>query len=158
MALENVDAVEGWRKLLGMLNAEKGAYALYVLMKIVLSVGSAILFTIVNIIVLLILLIPLAAVGVAAFFIGKGAGMTWDISTILLVAGFGLLAIAGILCAMGFVYSPGLVFFQSYTLEFFAARYAPLASRMFPSSAPTQPPITPLPTGESFPPPEPSSA
>ncbi len=157
MAFENVGAMDGWRRLLAILNAEKLAFTGYVLMKIVLAVGSAIIFTIVNLIVILVLLIPLAVLGVAGFFIGKSAGITWDTSAILLVAGLGMLAIAGILYVIGFVYAPGLVFFQSYTLEFFASRYGPLANSMFPPSPPVTPPAVPMPAAGPFPPPEPSA-
>jgi hypothetical protein len=154
MAFEEVGALEGWQRLLGIMGAEKGAYALYVLMKIVLSFGSAIIFTVVNLIVILILLIPLAVLGVAGFFLGRTAGVTWDDSTILLVAGLAMLALAGVLYVIGFVYSPGLVFFQSYTLEFFAARYEPLARRL---SMPVLP-MAPPPPVSPWPPPQPASS
>jgi hypothetical protein len=157
MAFEDVGALEGWERLIDLMSAEKGAYALYVLMKIVLNVASGFIFAIVNFIVFLILLIPLGALGVAAFFIGKGAGMTLDNpSTILLLIAFGLLAFAGVLYVMGLVYSPALVFFQSYTLVFFGTRYAPLASRMYPAATPVA--TTPLnPAAGPLPPPEPSA-
>lgn len=158
MAFENVGVEDGWRRLLGIMDTEKMAFGGYVLMKIVLAMGSAIIFTIVNLIVFLVLLIPLVVLGVAAFFIGKGAGMSWDAPAILLMAGLGMLALAGILYVMGFVYAPGLVFFQSYTLEFFATRYAPLASRMSPSIPPVTPPITQLPPADPLAPPEPFRA
>jgi hypothetical protein len=101
-------------------------------------------------------LIPLGLLGLAGYFIGSGLGITWDLSTELLLGAVGLLAIAGILYVVGFVYAPGLVFFQSYTLEFFAPRYGPLRNKMFPPS-PAAPPISPLPPsaplapGDAFP-------
>ncbi|MGC1415685.1 MAG: hypothetical protein WA817_10410 [Candidatus Acidiferrum sp.] len=150
MAFEDVGVEDGWRRLWGMVSAEKIAFGGYVVMKIVLAMGSAIIFTIVNLIVILVLLIPLAILGVAAFFIGKGAGIIWDTPAILLVSGLGMLGLAGILYVMGFVYAPGLVFFQSYTLEFFASRYGPLANRMFPPSPPATPPIAPILPPEPF--------
>jgi len=157
MAFEDVGALEGWERLLSIMGAEKSAYAVYVLMKIVLAMGSAIIFAIINLVVILILLIPLGVLGLAGYFIGSGLGITWDISTELLVAAFGLLAFAGILYVVGFVYAPGLVFFQSYTVEFFASRYGPLGSKMFPPGAAPTPRIPPSPTsaplvpGDSFP-------
>jgi hypothetical protein len=152
IALENAGVLDRWRRLLSMLRAEKMDYAGYVLMKIVLAVGSAILFTIVNVLVGLLLMIPLGLVGVAGFFIGKGAGLSWTLPVILLVCAFGVLALAGILYAMGFVYAPALVFFQSYALQFFGSRYAPLANKLFPAGPPQTPPAT------LGPPPEPSPA
>jgi hypothetical protein len=125
-----------------------------VLMKIVLAMGGAIIFTIANLIVILVLLIPLGLLGLVGYLIGSGLGFTWNISTELLVAGVGLLVIAGILYVVGFVYAPGLVFFQSYTIEFFAPRYGPLSNKMFPISPavpPLTPPIPPLVPGDAFP-------
>jgi hypothetical protein len=158
MAFEDVGPVEGWGRLVALVSVEKGAYALYVLMKIAFSVGAGVIFGIVNFILVLILLIPLGLLGLAGFFIGRGAGVTWDDpSVVMLIAAFGLLAFAGILYVVGFVYSPGLVFFQSYALVFFGTRYEPLGSRMFPAPAPAAPaPFTPV--EGAIPPPAPSTA
>jgi hypothetical protein len=161
MAFEEVGAVDGWQRLLAMMGGEKLAYAGYVLMKIAFAMGAAIAFTIVNLIVFLILLIPLGLLGVIGFLIGKGAGVNWgNSSVVLLLAAFALFALAGVLYVIGFVYTPGLVFFQSYTLEFFGPRYGPLGSKLFPSSPPLAPltppiapttPIAPLVPGDAFP-------
>ena len=161
IAYEGVGASDGWRRLLALMRMEKLAYGLYVLMKIALSMGGAIIFTIVNLIVILILLIPLALLGVMGYLIGRSAGVAWDnISVVLLLTAFALLAFAGLLYVVGFVYAPALVFFQSYTLEFFGQRYSPLGSRMLPSSPPTPthmppiaptPPVAPLLPGDAFP-------
>jgi hypothetical protein len=157
MALENVGALEGWRRLLKIMLVEKLAYTGYVLMKIVLAVGSAIAFAIVNIIVFLMLLIPLAIVGVIGFFVGRAVGIDWsNISVILLLTAFGLLALAAILCVIGFVYAPGLVFFQSYALEFLASRFPPLAMKMSPpaplATPPgATPPVPPFVAGDALP-------
>ena len=145
MAFEEVGAVDGWRRLLAMMHGEKLAYGFYVLMKIALAMGGAIIFTVVNLVVILILLIPLALLGVMGYLIGRSAGVGWDnISVILLLAAFALLVFAGLLYVVGFVYAPGLVFFQSYTLEFFAPRYEPLGSKLLPTSPPRLPPAPPI--------------
>jgi hypothetical protein len=157
MAFEDVGAMDGWRRVLAIMAVEKLAYAGYVLMKIVLAMGGAIVFTIINLIVILILLIPLVLLGVIGFLIGRSAGVGWDNSSVvLLLTAFALLALAGLLYVVGFVYAPGLVFFQSYTLEFFAPRYGPLGSKMFPPSPPMMPPTPRIPPGASLLPPEPS--
>lgn len=163
MAFENVDAVEGWRRLFAMMRVDKSAYVVYTLLKVALSVARAIVFAIADLFVVLILLIPLGLLGVIGYLIGKSLGADWsNISAILLLSGLGLLAFAGILYVIGFVYAPGLVFFQSYTLEFFAARYGPLRSKMVsfaaarppaaPPVGPPTPPVTPpLIPGDAFP-------
>jgi hypothetical protein len=155
MAFEEVGAVDGWRRLLAMTSAEKLAYAGYALMKIVLAMGGAIVFAIVDLIVIVILLIPLGLLGLAGYLIDKAAGFRWDLSTGLLLGALGLLVVAGILYVIGFVYAPGLVFFQSYALEFFASRYPLLGSKMFPQSPTIMPPPL-IPSGEPLLPPEPS--
>jgi hypothetical protein len=158
MALEGVGVMDGWERLMEVMNAEKGAFALYVFMKIVLNIARGFIFAIVNLFVILILLIPLAILGVAAFFIGQSAGMTMDEpSTALLLIAFGLLILAGILYVIGFVYSPGLVFFQAYTLLFFGARYEPLRSRMYPAAPTPAPPAASVFPNDMFTPPEPSA-
>lgn len=154
IAFEELGAIDGWERLLAMMGADKSAYAVYVLMKIVLAMAAGIIFAILDLIVILVLLIPLGLLALAGYLIGSGLGITWDISTQLLVGGVGLLAIAGILYVVGFVYAPGLVFFQSYTVEFFAPRYAPLGSKLFPASPkapPLAPPIPPMIPGGAFP-------
>ncbi len=146
MAVENVGVLDGWRRLLPMLRAERLAYGGYALMKIVLAAGSAILFSVVNLLVILLLMIPLGLVGVTGFLIiGRGAGLTWSLPTTLLVGAFGILVLVEIFYVIGFVYAPGLVFFQSYSLEFFGSRYAPLRTKLFPVSEPHAPPAEPSP-------------
>jgi hypothetical protein len=165
MAFEDVGAIEGWRRLHGLITQDMLGYTGYALMKVVLATGSAIIFAILNFIVVLIALIPIAVLGVAGYFIGKGANFSWDISAVLLVAAAALLAIAGILFLMGFVYAPGLIFFQSYTVVFFASRYSPLGNRIYPPvpPVPIPPPVAPatsVPPTDPFPlaPPDPSTA
>ncbi len=82
MALEDISAFEGWRRLLPMMKVEKGGYAGYVGMKIVLALGAAIVFGIITAIAFLIMLIPAGAIGIAAVLAGKAAGMTWTLYTI----------------------------------------------------------------------------
>src|SRR5579859_500483 len=159
----HVDAAEGWNRLLAMMGMEKGAYALYVVMKVVLAMGAAIAFTIINLIVILVLLIPLGIVALVGYLAGQGLGLNWDnISVDLILVALALLALAGLMYVVGFVYSPGLVFFESFSLEFFAARYGPLRMRMFPAppagtplvAPPISPPtagIPPLLPGDAFP-------
>ena len=154
MAFEDVGALEGWERLAAMMGAEKSAYAVYVLMKIVLAMAGGIIFAILDLIVILVLLIPLGLLALAGYLIGSGLGITWNISTELLLAGVGLLAISGILYVIGFVYAPGLVFFQSYTVEFFAPRYGPLGSKLFllsPAVTPLPPPMPPMVPDSAFP-------
>jgi len=42
MAVDNVGVIEGWRRLLQMMKAQKGSYAGYVGMKIVMAIGASV--------------------------------------------------------------------------------------------------------------------
>ncbi len=137
MALEGTGAVEGWRRFTPLLKAEKGAYFVYVLMKMVLAVGAAILFGIINVIVLLVLLIPLGIAGVGIVMAGKAAGLTWTAFTIAAAVTAGAALMLVMLWMFALINTPGMYFFQSYTLHFFGSRYARVGAILFP--APPQP-------------------
>ena len=126
MAMEGCGVWAGWRRLRQLLGGEKLACVGYVLMKIVLAVGSAILFGIVNLLVILFLLVPMGIISVAIYFALRNLHLVWNFATVsALIIGIAL-AIAIILWACAFVYSPGLVFFQSYALRFLASRFPAL--------------------------------
>ncbi len=137
MALDDLGVLEGWRRLWPMLGAEKGAYTIYVLMKIVLAIGSALIFTIIDVIVLLTLLIPFGIAAIAIVLAGAAAGLTWNAVTIGLAIVAGIAGLLAVSLAMAFVSAPGTVFFQSYTLHFFGPRYPRLESELF--SGPASP-------------------
>lgn len=143
MALENVGVLDGWRRVLPMLGAEKGAYSVYVLMKMVLAIGAAVAFAIADFLVLLALLIPLAIAAVAVFPLAKGMGLGWT----PWMVGLAVLAGIGVLLCMIFVVSlvsaPPMVFFQAYTLHFFGSRYPLLGEQLAPQTPPAPPPLSP---------------
>jgi hypothetical protein len=151
MALENIGAMEGWRRLLPMMKAERGGYAGYIGMKIVLALGAVILFGIVSAIAILFMLIPAAAMGGVVLLTGKAAGMTWTLYTITAAVVAGSIAILVMLYVVSFVSVPGIVFFPAYSLYFFAARYPALSAVLYPAlPAPPAPVLPPF-----LPPPEP---
>jgi hypothetical protein len=141
MALENISAFEGWRRLLPMMKSEKGGYAGYIGMKIVLALGAAVVFGIITTIVMFIMLIPAGAIGVAALLAGKAAGMMWTLYTITAAVVAGCIALAIMFYVVSFVSVPGIVFFPAYSLYFFAARYPALNALLNP--APPAPPAPP---------------
>lgn len=144
MALEDIGAMEGWRRLWLCLKAEKGGYAAYIGMKIVLAIGAGIVLGIITVIVLLVLLIPICGVGVIAVLGGKAAGLAWNPYTITLAVVAGCIALAVLVFAISLVSVPAIVFFPAYSIYFFAPRYPPLAALLGPqptgSLAPTSPP------------------
>ncbi len=132
MALEGLGVLAAWRRVLPLLRVEKMAYAGYVLMKIVLAVGSAVLFGIINVILFLVVFVLLGLVGAGLFLAGKAAGLTWDAYTIGAVVVLGVAVLAGLLYLLAFVFVPAMVFFQSYTLHFLGSRYPLLDSLLHP--------------------------
>lgn len=152
MALEDITAVEGWRRLLPMLKAEKGGFAGYAGMKIVLAIAAAILVGIAFIVLFLIILIPVGGLGLAAVLAGKAAGLTWNPLTIALVA-IGVTLLAAIFFYVSAMLSvPAIVFFPAYSIYFYASRYPALDAILHPAP-PALPPLDLPPL-----PPEPSPA
>ncbi|MFQ5778755.1 MAG: hypothetical protein ACE5IP_12185 [Terriglobia bacterium] len=139
MALESLGAMAAWRLLLPLLWREKMSYGGYVLMKMVLAIGSAILFGIVDVIVLLVVLIPLGVVAFVVVVAAASAGVTWNLYTIIAAAVAGLVGFFFLFYVMCLVYAPGLVFFQSYALRFFGGRYELLGAALERYSPPPAP-------------------
>ena len=143
MALEQISAFEGWRRLLPMLRSEKIGYAGYAGMKLVLALGAAFAVTIAAVILFLILLIPLGGLGVLAFLLAKSAGMvlTWNVLTVTVAVVAGCAVLFFLFYAVALISVPVIVFFPAYSIYFFASRYHPLANVVYPPS----PPIAPVP-------------
>ena len=143
MALEQISAVEGWRRLLRMIKNERGSYAGYLGMKLVLAIGAAFIFGIATAIVLLIALIPTGLLTVVLVLVFKGAGVTWNAYTITAAVIAGCFLFAGVLYVVAFVSVPATVFFPAYSIYFFVARYPTLNTVLHP--APPLPPAAPEP-------------
>ncbi len=150
MALESIGALEGWSRLWKMMKAEKGGYAGYVGMKIVLAIVAGIIFGIIGLMIALVILIPAVGVAVAAVLGGKAAGLSWTVGTITLAVVAGSVFLVVFLFIMSLISVPAIVFFPAYSIYFFAARYPNLSAVLYP--APTAPQI---PAGTAAPPYEP---
>jgi len=136
MALADVGVLEGWRRALPLMSGAKLSFAGYIGMKIVLAIAAGILFGILGAIAVLLIVVPLvilgAVLGVAGFF----SALAWTPATIALVAVAALLALALIIYVVAFISVPAAVFFQSYTLHFYAGRYPPLGAALTGAQAP----------------------
>ncbi len=135
MALEGIGAIEAWRRLWSMIRADKGGYAGYIGIKIVLAIVAGILVAIASIFLTLLIALPAAGVVLASILAGKTAGLTWNAGTITAV----VVVIAGVFALLMYVVSlisvPVIVFFPAYSIYFFASRYQPLSTLLY-SSAP----------------------
>jgi hypothetical protein len=132
MACEDISAMEGWRRLWLWLKHDKGGYAGYIGIKVVLALGAAIAMLIVSIVVVLVLLVPIGGAAVAAVLGAKAAGWTWTVYTIALAVVLGCIALAILVAAIALICVPLVVFFVAYSIYFFAPRYAQLAALMSP--------------------------
>lgn len=157
MALEGIGVFEGWRRLAKGIRAEKGGYAAYLGMKIVMALGAAILLGIVSFILILLIAIPLGGIGVIAVLTGKTAGLTWNVYTITLAVLVGGFFLAIVIYALALVSVPMFVFFPAYSIYFFASRYPPLDAIMhpLPPAPELPPPAEPPPVPPAEPPPLP---
>jgi hypothetical protein len=136
MALEDVSALEAWRRFWPMLKGESGGYAGYVGMKIVMALGAAVAIGIVAGIIIVIILIPFAGLGALAIFGGKAAGLKWTLYTITLAIVIGSILLAIIIYAVSLISVPTTVFFPAYSIYFFAARYPKLDALLHPAPPP----------------------
>ena len=153
MALEEISAIEGWRRLWPQIKNEMGGYAAYIGMKIVMAIGAAIVLGIVSAIVFLLLLIPIGGLGAVAVIAGMAAGLTLNVYTITLAVVVGTILIFALLYVLSLVSVPAVVFFPAYSIYFFAARYPALDALLHPAPPVLPPPPPDLPP--LLPPPEP---
>jgi hypothetical protein len=138
MALENIDAMEGWRRLWPMMQAEIGSYIGYVVMKIVLAIVVGILIGVASVILGLIFVIPTAGLSILAILTGKSAGLTWNVYTITLAVVIGCVLLGIFLYLVSLISVPAIVFFPAYSMYFFAGRYPRLAADLYTPSPATQ--------------------
>lgn len=144
MALENIDALEGWRRLWAMMQAEMGSYAAYLATKIGLAIVAAIIIGIATIILGVIIVVPSMALGLLAVLSGKAAGMAWNAQTIALAAAVGAVVLAIFLYLVSLISVPAIVFFPAYSMYFFATRYPRLAAVLYPATPVAPAPATSL--------------
>jgi hypothetical protein len=143
MALEGISAFEGWNRLWLWLKAEKGAYAGYIGMKIVLAIAASMALTIISLIAILILLIPAGGIGAFVLLSAKAAGLSWNVYTITLAVAAAGALFAIVLFVVSLISVPTVVFFPAYSIYFFASRYPALASLIWPApEAPSPPPAS----------------
>jgi len=147
MALDNVSAFDGWRRLLTMLQADKGGYAGYAGMKLVMAIGAAFAMGVLAIILIIILLIPIGGLGAISMIAGQAAGVSWNVFTITLAVVAGFLFLLVFLYALSLVSVPMILFFPTYAIYFFASRYPQLGRIIYPPA----PAVSPAPPTIPYP-------
>jgi hypothetical protein len=137
MALDDLALGDAWTALWRVIASEPGAWAGYLGMKLVLTIGAGIALAIAAVIVLvpavIILGIPvgiLVGVGVAVL---KSAGIAAGVAMFSVAA---LVAAAGAFCLYMVLTAPITVFFTSYAFYFFGGRYPKLGALLPPQPSP----------------------
>jgi hypothetical protein len=145
LALDDLPLGDAWSAVWRVVVSEPGAWAAYMGLKLLCSIGAgialAIAFFIAMIPAFIVIGIPvgiLVVVGVLAFkTIGALAG-------IIICSIAGLLAAAGLFCLLLILTAPVAVFFASYAFYFFGGRYPKLAALLWPQPAPISPQSQPV--------------
>jgi hypothetical protein len=149
MAVDNIGVLEGWRRMVTMMRTDGLAYAGYIGMKIVLAIGSAVLFGIVGATVAVVFLVPVGILGVITVIVAKGAGLGWNVFTITAAIVAGVILLAVLLYVVALVCVPVAVFFPAYAMYFLAERYPALRALLYPpppaAEPPPLPPLSPAP-------------
>ena len=143
MALEDLRVTDALRRVKDMLAREKGATALYVMMKIILDIASGIVVSIMEVFLFGAALIPVGilavAAGIAVPALFKNPAMLAVVITAVITLIFALVFVAQVIA------SPVTIFFQAYVLHYMAPRYPPLWKLMHPAPPlPEMPGISPL--------------
>lgn len=161
MALEDISAFEGWRRLWPMIETEKAGYGAYIGMKIVLAIGAGIMVAIATMILGLLIAIPTVGLSIIAIVTGKTAGLAWNAYTITLAVVIGSVLLAIFLFLVALISVPVIVFFPAYSIYFFASRYPALSASLYALAQPAPQPLIapPLPPQQTPPlPPTPEPA
>ncbi len=150
MAIEGLDFADAWSRLLALIRPEPGKYVVYLILKLVLAILSAILFGIISIFPILTIAVPV----VAAVVVVKTTGVVWTVTTISLAVILGAMLLALLIYLIALVSVPAIVFFPAFSIYFFASRYPNLNLLLNPTPVMPPPESPPLPV---MPPPLPPS-
>jgi hypothetical protein len=153
MALEDTTFLPSMSRVWQMIKAAKGDFAAYVGMKIVLAIGYGIVMFIVQ----LLIFIPVFIVGVIiAVALGVSIPTLFSSPVMIAAAITGVMIVFFLLLfVISVIAAPAVMFFQAYSLIFFAPRYLPLYYLMYGPPAPEPPPATAPPAEPEGPPPFP---
>jgi hypothetical protein len=132
MALDDTTALEGWRRLLPMMEQDKGAYAGYIGMKLVLSIAAAVVLGIITLIALAAVFLPVGGVGALVVLLAGNGGLTWNPVTVAIAIVLGAIALMVILLITALISVPAIVFFPAYSMHFLAERYPALRAALYP--------------------------
>lgn len=145
LALDDLALGDAWSAVWRVIASEPGAWAAYMGLKLVASIGTWIALSIALVIVMIpatiFLAIPAGILLVAGIFAVKAIGTVVGIVLCTLAA---LILVAGFFCIFLVLSAPVSVFFTSYALYFFGGRYPKLAALLWPQPLPPAPQSQPV--------------
>jgi len=130
MYADHLPLPSAWRKLWQKMRYDPTSFAVYILLRFLLSVGvsvAVLLFLVPLLVGLFSGAIILAAVVILALH-WVGLTWVWSLPTIILALGALLMLLAVLVILLSTVGMPGQVFLQDYSLRFIAARSPSLAA------------------------------
>jgi hypothetical protein len=140
LALDDLSLGDAFSAVWRVVASEPGAWAIYMILKVLCAVGSAIALAVGLVIAMLpaivVIGIPVGLVFVLGALAFKTLGVAVGIAICLVGA---LLAAAGFLCVFMVLIAPITVFFASYAFYFFGGRYPKLAALLWPQPTPPAP-------------------
>jgi hypothetical protein len=138
MALENMRFMEAWRAVKPRISAEKGSFALYLLLRAILPIVAYIALIIIAIIPVLIVagIVVLLIVGFHALMASASGAMSYFWLSIQILLGIGgiVLGVIAAFCLSG----PIATWIRNYALLFYGGRYPALGEILYPQ-APAEP-------------------
>lgn len=126
MALENVGVLDGWNRLLPMMQLEPWTYAGYLGLKFLLNIVAVATMALAFVFLLFVVIVVLGPFGLAGFLAARLLGLGWNLLTVSAAILFGLIAISALILGAFLSAVPAIVFLPAYSIHFFADRYAPL--------------------------------
>jgi hypothetical protein len=153
MALEDVSFRPAMARVWQMIKVAKADFAAYIGMKIVLTIGYGIVLFIVQLILLIPVLIVIVVIAVALGISAPSLFANPLMLALLITAMFFLLLL--FMVVVGIIAAPAVMFFQAYSLIFFAPRYLPLYYMLYGAPPPEPPPASEPPPSPQSPPPFP---
>jgi len=140
MALDNFAVADAWSALWRVIASEPGAWAGYLGMKLVLTIGAGIALAIAFVIALLpafiVIGIPTALLVVVGVFSLKSGAVAVGVVICAIAA---LFAATCLCCIYMILTAPITVFFASYAFYFFGGRYPKLGALLWPQPIPSTP-------------------
>jgi hypothetical protein len=140
LALDDLPLGDAFSAVWRVVASEPGAWAGYMGMKLLCSIGAAIALTVVMVIAMIpsifIIGIPVGLVILVGVLVAKSLSVA--VGVIICIAG-GLLAAVGFACVFMILGAPVVVFFASYAFYFFGGRYPKLAVLLWPQGSPPAP-------------------